>query len=72
MKRSLVISGHATSISLEAEFWAALKDIAEQKNMSIAALIKEIDLVHTAEKSNEKTSNLSSRIRVYILQHYIT
>ena len=66
MKRSIVISGHATSIFVEPEFWNALKAIALEKGISIASLVTEIDTLSTQEKS----SNLSNRIRVYILKYY--
>ena len=59
-KRSVLIAGHPTSISLEAEFWEALKDIAERKNRSLASLIAEIDQV--------RTGNLSSAVRVFVLR----
>lgn len=60
-KRSVKIQGHSTSISLEAEFWQALKQEAERRDISINHLIAEID-----RKRGHK--NLSSAIRIYILQ----
>ena len=63
-KHSINISGHQTSFSLEPEFWAELKNIAKAKNQSISAIIKGID--------DQRTTNLSSALRVYILKHYIT
>jgi len=60
-KRSVKIAGHATSISLEEEFWAALKQIAENRGMSLASLIGEIDAARAG-------SNLSSALRVYVLR----
>jgi predicted DNA-binding ribbon-helix-helix protein len=62
-KRSIVIAGHATSITLEDEFWKALHDIARSRDMTLRALIAEID----AERLG---NNLSSAIRLYILRHY--
>lgn len=59
-KRSVRISGHATSVSLEEEFWNALQDIAAKENMSINALVAQID--------DQNQGNLSSAIRVYILK----
>jgi len=59
-KRSVKIAGHATSITLEDEFWEQLKIIAEQRGMSINTLVEEID-----ESRAER--NLSAAIRVYIL-----
>ena len=60
-KRSVNIAGHATSVSLEPEFWDALKSIAETRELSMNALIAEID-----EKRGK--NNLSSALRVYILR----
>lgn len=62
-KLSVVIANrHQTSISLEEEFLDALKSIAERKRLSLNQLITEIDSMREHE-------NLSSAIRVYILQH---
>ena len=58
-KRSVVIAGHATSVSLEEAFWSALKDIAGRQGRSINALVSEID--------RARESNLSSAIRVFVL-----
>lgn len=58
-KRSIVIAGHATSVTLEEEFWAALRDIAEHRGLSINQLVAEIDL--------SRGGNLSSAIRVFVL-----
>lgn len=60
VKRSLVIAGHGTSISLEEPFWAALKELAGRQNLSLAALVAMID----AERQG---GNLSSAIRLHIL-----
>ncbi len=61
LKRSLTIAGHQTSLSLEPEFWAALKQYAERDNKSIATLVGEID-------ESRGARNLSSAIRVWILK----
>jgi predicted DNA-binding ribbon-helix-helix protein len=61
LKRSLSIAGHRTSISLEPEFWAALKREAEKEGKTLAALVGEID-------RNRGNRNLSSAIRVWILK----
>ena len=61
-KRSVNIHGHQTSISMEEEFWVALKDIAEQKDLSINKLIALIDDERTPQ------NNLSSAIRIYVLK----
>lgn len=58
-KRSVIIAGHATSVSLEPEFWNALRDIAAARAVSINQLIAEID--------DRRTGNLSSAIRVFVL-----
>lgn len=62
-KRSITIAGHATSISLEAPFWDAIRDIAAQQDMSTQDLIAEID-------NSKRLASLSSAIRVYILSWY--
>jgi len=59
-KRSIKIAGHATSITLEDEFWTELKSIAARENKSLNHLITEID--------KTRKGNLSSAIRVYILK----
>ena len=61
LKRSLTIAGHQTSLSLEPEFWAALKQHALKNNKSIATLVGEID-------ESRGSRNLSSAIRVWILK----
>lgn len=60
-KRSLKIAGHATSISLEEEFWDALKDLAEKNGVSVPTLVADID-------RRRGTQNLSAAIRVHILK----
>ncbi|MCK5284221.1 MAG: ribbon-helix-helix domain-containing protein [Alphaproteobacteria bacterium] len=60
-KRSVNILGHQTSITLEEEFWTALKDIAKQQEKSINKLIAEID-------KTRNNKNLSSALRVFILK----
>lgn len=61
IKRSVLIAGHRTSISLEPEFWDALKEVAASKGRSINGLITDID--------RDRTTNLSSALRVYLLKH---
>jgi predicted DNA-binding ribbon-helix-helix protein len=60
LKRSLTIAGHQTSLSLEPEFWAALKTFAEREKKSIATLVGEID-------GSRGERNLSSATRVWVL-----
>ena len=59
-KRSITIAGHATSISLEPSFWAALSDMAAAHNMSLADMIAEID-------ARARNSSLTSALRVAVL-----
>lgn len=61
IKRSLSIAGHRTSVSLEEIFWSELRAIAEQRAMSVAALVAEIDAARAE-------ANLSSALRVFVLQ----
>jgi predicted DNA-binding ribbon-helix-helix protein len=42
-KRSLNLAGHATSVALEPEFWAALEAVATARGLSLAALVRELD-----------------------------
>ena len=60
VKRSVSIAGHRTSVSLEAPFWDALKEIAGRRGASVQQLIGEIDVGRGAQ-------NLSSAIRVFVL-----
>lgn len=62
-KRSLSIAGHRTSISLEAPFWEALKEIAATEDRPITALVADID-------SSRGELNLSSALRLHALAHY--
>ena len=62
IKRSITIKKHRTSLSLESEFWEALKIVSKMKNCSIQSLITRIDL-------NRKTS-LASSTRVFLLQFF--
>lgn len=64
LKRSVSISGHRTSVSLEAEFWQALTEIAAELKRPLAKLIDEID------KRDGRGNNLSSALRVFVLAHY--
>ncbi len=59
-KHSVTINGHATSVSLEAEFWAELKRLAEQDRLALAALISQID--------TNRSSGLSGALRVFVLE----
>ncbi|WP_029008843.1 ribbon-helix-helix domain-containing protein [Azospirillum halopraeferens] len=59
-KRSVLIAGHSTSVSLEEEFWDALKELAGAQGVSVNTLIERIDA--------GRTGNLSSAIRVFVLR----
>jgi len=63
VKRSIVVSGHKTSISLEDAFWNALREIAEARNVTVGALVAAID-------SERQQENLSSTIRLFVLEFY--
>ena len=63
LKRSIVIAGHKTSVSLEDAFWDSLKEIAGERNMTLADLVASID-------ANRNHSNLSSAIRLFVLGVY--
>lgn len=63
VKRSIIIRGHKTSISLENIFWEALRTIALERNQSISAVVGEIE-------QQRDTSNLSSATRVFVLRHF--
>ncbi|MDA8653912.1 ribbon-helix-helix domain-containing protein [Alphaproteobacteria bacterium] len=62
-KRSIKIAGHATSVSLEEEFWSSLNDIAHSRNQSLAQLVGDID-------TTQRNGGLSSRLRLFVLDYY--
>jgi predicted DNA-binding ribbon-helix-helix protein len=61
VKRSISIAGHRTSVSLEAPFWDALKDLAAARGTSVQALVGEVD-------AGRGSANLSSALRVFVLR----
>jgi predicted DNA-binding ribbon-helix-helix protein len=63
LKRSIIISGRKTSISLEDEFWDGLREIAAQQGVTMSTLVSTID-------TNLQHQNLSSAIRLFVLDHY--
>ena len=63
VKRSIVIAGHKTSVSLEDAFWKGLKEIAGTRDMTLSELVAFID-------SERQHGNLSSAIRLFVLDHY--
>jgi predicted DNA-binding ribbon-helix-helix protein len=62
VKRSIIIGGHKTSVSLEHAFWQAFKDIAALRNMTLSDLVMSIDAA--------RKGNLSSAIRLFVLEFY--
>jgi predicted DNA-binding ribbon-helix-helix protein len=63
VKRSFTIGGHRTSISLEAPFWDAFKEIAKREKISLAQLVQSID-------TERGDGGLSSAVRIWILTYY--
>jgi predicted DNA-binding ribbon-helix-helix protein len=61
-KRSVMIAGHSTSLSLEEAFWEDLRELARRRGTSIAALIAAVD--------SERQGNLSSALRLFVLDCY--
>ena len=68
VKRSVMIAGHATSVSLEPIFWEALKQAAEAERLPISALVARIDAGRIA---GEAPPNLASAIRVWLMERLI-
>jgi predicted DNA-binding ribbon-helix-helix protein len=63
IKRSIVIAGHKTSVSLEDAFWKALKEIANTRELTLSDMVAEID-------TDRRHGNLSSAIRLFVLDYY--
>ena len=63
IKRSIVIDGHKTSVSLEDAFWKSLREIAHERGSSLSHLVTGID-------AGRQAANLSSAIRVFVLEFY--
>ena len=63
VKRSVIIAGHKTSVSLEDAFWKGLKEIALARGLTVSEIVAMID-------SGRTRSNLSSAIRLFVLDHY--
>jgi predicted DNA-binding ribbon-helix-helix protein len=63
VKRSIVIAGHKTSVSLEDAFWTSLKEIAGHRDITLSDMVASIDTGRSA-------GNLSSAIRLFVLDHY--
>jgi len=62
-RHTITVAGHKTGISLEPQFFAALKEIATERGTSVAALVANVD----ADRGN---ANLSSAIRLFVLRYY--
>ena len=63
VKRSIVVSGHKTSVSLEDAFWSGIKEIASGRNITLSDLVTTVD-------SDRQEGNLSSAIRLFVLDFY--
>jgi len=63
VKRSIVIAGHKTSVSLEDPFWQGLREIAVSRNMTLSDVVASID-------TDRHEGNLSSAIRLFVLDYY--
>jgi predicted DNA-binding ribbon-helix-helix protein len=63
VKRSIFLAGHKTSVSLEDEFWTALKEIARGRHMTLSDLVGAID-------TQRQHGNLSSTLRLFVLEYY--
>ena len=63
VKRSIVVAGHKTSVSLEDAFWEGLKDIAKARRVKLSDLVGSID-------TDREHGNLSSALRLFVLNHY--
>jgi predicted DNA-binding ribbon-helix-helix protein len=63
VKRSIVVGGHKTSVSLEEAFWSSMKEISRQRSMTLSEVVGEID-------GNRHQGNLSSAIRLFVLDHF--
>jgi predicted DNA-binding ribbon-helix-helix protein len=63
VKRSIFSAGRKTSVSLEDEFWNALKKIASDRNVTLSELVGDID-------AKRQHGNLSSTLRLFVLEYY--
>jgi predicted DNA-binding ribbon-helix-helix protein len=62
-KRSITMAGHKTSISLEDDFWNAVREIAAKREVTLSGLLMKIE-------NERQHRNLSSAIRLFVLDHY--
>jgi predicted DNA-binding ribbon-helix-helix protein len=65
VKRSIVVAGHKTSVSLEEAFWNGMKEISGLRDVTLSELVGEID-------SKRQQGNLSSAIRLFVLDYFRT
>ena len=65
-KRSLILNGHNTSVSLEDLFWTELKNIAKEQELSINQLVAKID-----DSRNFEVNGLATELREFVLKYYI-
>jgi predicted DNA-binding ribbon-helix-helix protein len=74
VKRSISISGHSTSVSLEEPFWEGLKEMAAARGLALAVLVREIDAARGQGRNGvdagAASANLSSALRLAVLAHY--
>jgi predicted DNA-binding ribbon-helix-helix protein len=65
MKRSIVVAGHKTSVSLEEAFWHGMKEISGERSVTLSELVSEVD-------TRRQQGNLSSAIRLFVLDYFKT
>ncbi len=69
-KRSLTLRGHATSVSLEDEFWQAFRQIAAREGRSVSALAAELDTARLHDAAGIPATGLATAIRLHVLRDY--
>ena len=63
VKRSIVVAGHKTSVSLEEAFWNGMKEISSERDLTLSELVGQID-------GHRQQGNLSSAIRLFVLDYF--
>ena len=63
VKRSIVVGGHKTSVSLEDAFWSGLREVAARRVTTLSELVSEVD-------NQRQHTNLSSALRLFVLDFY--